>query len=131
MKKIDIEVNLKEQKNFGFILVFGFFILGYLIPLFKHHHYNFFLLFISIITLILTLFVPHLLKWPRYYWLKVGNILGELNTTIIFTIIYFSIFSLINLLFKVIKRDRLQLKWKKYNTTYIIKDSISSFDEPF
>jgi hypothetical protein len=47
------------------------------------------------------------------YWILLGNLLGFINSHILFTLMYFFIFTPIGLFFRIIKRDVFQLKMKR------------------
>lgn len=121
----------KINRNFGFVMSLCFFILGVIIPYIKQSHFHLSLIVLSIAFLILATFLPMSLEKIRIFWNKLGGVLGKINTKILFTVIYLFIFSLVHLIFKILKRDKLKLRWKKYPSTFIVKKDISSFSDPF
>lgn len=121
----------KINRNFGLIMSLCFFILGVIIPYIKQKDFHYYLIALSLLFLLLAIFFPLALQKIRILWIKFGSILGNINTKILFTIIYLLIFSPIHLIFKILKRDKLKLRWKKYSSTFLIKKEISSFDDPF
>lgn len=131
MQKIEVIPSNKELRVFALIITSGFLIFGWGIPFYKNHQSNIYLLLISGIIFFLGVFLPKTLIWPRKYWLKTGHILGVINTTILFSIIYFIIFSSIGLIFRCFGRDRLCSKFREVKSTMVVKGRISSFSEPF
>ena len=127
MQKIDVKAN----RQFAIVMTIGCFIFGSIIPLIKRKNVHFWLNSIAFIVLIFGIFWPSFLDRPRLIWLKIGNFLGKINTNIIFTFIYLILFSLVHFIQFFIGRDRLKKRFKKYQTTFEIKDKISSFKDPF
>ncbi len=123
----DIHINRK----FGYILAFGFAIVGFVIPALKKGQFHPVLIFLSLAFLIMGYFFPHKLNTLRVKWMILGEFLGKINTTIIFTLIYLMVFSTIHAIFSMLGRDRLMKKWKKYSTTFHRKENISDFSDPF
>ena len=127
MQKIDVKAN----RQFAIVMTIGCFIFGSLIPLIKRKNVHSWLNLIAFTVLIVGIFWPRFLDRPRLIWLKIGNILGKINTNIIFTFIYLSLFSFIHFIQFVFGRDRLKKRFKKYQSTFDLKDKISSFNDPF
>lgn len=121
----------KTNRNFGLIMSFGFLVLGIVIPFIKRQNVHYFLVIVSALFFILAIISPMTLNFFRVRWLKLGEVLGKINSKIIFSIIYILIFSTIHLIFKILRRDKLKLKWKKYSSTYADKTQVSSFLDPF
>lgn len=122
---------IKENRIFGMILSFALLLFGLFIPLYKNKPSNVYLIALAGIFLICSLFFAEILTKPRAKWIILGEKLGALNTRIIFTIIYLTVFLSVRLFFKLIKRDRLKINWKKYPSTYQEKKEISLFLDPF
>lgn len=122
---------IKKNRNFGFIMTGGFLLVGLVIPLIKHNPFHLSLLVLAVIFFLFAVFTPQFLEKPRLWWLRLGEKLGIINTRILFTLIYLTIFSFVHLIFKILQRDKMKRKWKKYATTYQVKTKISSFDDPF
>ena len=131
MLKIKNLIETKTNRNFGLIMSICFFVVGALIPFFKHKPNHISLLILASLFLFIAFIAPNLLTKPRHYWLILGEKLGIINTKILFTLIYLSVFSLVHLVFIMTRRDRLMRAWKKYPSTYQIKTKISSFADPF
>ncbi|MBC7540698.1 MAG: hypothetical protein H7281_17900 [Bacteriovorax sp.] len=131
MPKINTKIEDNTNRNFGFIMTAGFLVLGILIPLIKQKQIHLVLVIIAAVFFVIAFFAPKLLERPRHYWLLLGEKLGLINTKILFTLIYISIFSFIHLVFIIIRRDRMKRAWKKYPSTYQIKTEITSFSDPF
>jgi hypothetical protein len=131
MPKINTQIEDITNRNFGLIMTAGFLVLGVLIPLIKDKQIHLSLVIFGAVIFVISLITPKLLDRPRHYWLLSGEKLGIINTKILFTLIYISIFSSIHLVFIIIRRDRMKRAWKKYPSTYQIKTEITSFTDPF
>lgn len=131
MKKTKEFQEKKELRHFGLIMAFAFLILGTGIPLIKHRTFHPVLTGIALLFLIVAIFVPDWLKTTREWWLMLGEKLGLLNSRILFTILYLTLFSVIHLIFKLMGRDKFKRKWRAYDSTYTEKQKISAFTDPF
>lgn len=120
-----------ELRIFALIVAGGFVVLGWLIPFLRGKDIHLPLLLIAGIVFVIGMAVPRSLEVPREYWIKVGNVMGKINSTIIFTVIYFLVFAFVGLIFRIIKRDRLFTKFKSVNSTLVLKNEISPFTDPF
>jgi hypothetical protein len=127
MQKIDDVAN----RQFAFIMTIACIVFGSIIPFIKGKNLHNWLNILAIIFLFFGLFGPKYLQKTRLIWLKFGEFLGKINTKIIFTFIYLSVFSFVHFIQFLIGRDRLKKRFKKYQTTYEIKEKISSFNDPF
>lgn len=126
MQKID-----KETRSFGLLFSLIFLLWGAIIPYFKRGIVHPVLLVFSGVVLILALIRPSLLTVPRKYWLWIGEKLGAINSFVLLTVLYYTLFTITHLIFVLTGRDQLKLKWKKYQTTLQRKEKISSFREIF
>jgi hypothetical protein len=127
MQKIDQLAN----RNFSFILTFCLLVIGFFIPIYRGHSIHPVIIILAMIILILGLMYPGLLTKPRCYWIWLGEKLGFINSSIILTILYLSLFSLIHLFFYLLKRDKMLRKWKQYDSTFKEKNNLLSFSDPF
>ena len=131
MPKIKDKNLVEANRHFGFIMTAGFLVLGALIPFIKHKPFHPSLLIIAALFLLAAFIMPVRLEKPRQYWLWLGEKLGIINTNILFSLIYLSLFTLVHLIFVILRRDRLKQSFKKYSSTYLVKTKVSSFTDPF
>ena len=75
-------------------------------------------LVIGIPTIILSIFYPRVLKLPYKIWIKIGIILGWINSRIILGIVYCVILIPIALIMKLFKYDPLKKKIFKEQISY-------------
>jgi len=131
MQKTNKAPSNKDLRVFALIVSIGFLIIGWGIPAFKNHSMNPYLVGVSAVVFFLGMLFPKTLIIPRKYWIKIGNIMGKINSTILFSIIYFLIFAVVGLIFRLFGRDRLQTHFRGVSTTMVMKKDISPFTEPF
>ena len=126
------EINSKEHyRKFGFVMTGGFLVLGIIIPLIKHRPLHPILIVIAVFFFFLSLVAPMLLKKPQEFWMWLGEKLGAVNSRVLLIVIYFTLFTFLHAIFKIIGRDKMRKKWKKYESTFEVKSEISSFSDPF
>ena len=75
-------------------------------------------LFLSIITLIITILKPSLLRKPNFLWFRLGLFLNKLISPIILGLIFYFVVTPIGLLLKLFNYDPLQLNNKKNAPSY-------------
>jgi hypothetical protein len=63
---------------------------------------------------------PVALSLVYKYWMRVGEVLGWINTRIILGIVYILVFSPLGLLMRILGKDTLQKKWNGDLQTYRI-----------
>ncbi|MBO8240533.1 hypothetical protein HA152_07430 [Prochlorococcus marinus XMU1412] len=115
------KISKKTLRDFGLLVSFGFpLFIGFLFPLITGHNFRIWTLWITILSFTLGLFSPKLLYFPYKIWMKLGFILGWINSRIILGLVFFSVLLPISLIMKVFKYDPLKIK-KISSKTY--KDS--------
>ncbi|MGZ3788835.1 MAG: SxtJ family membrane protein [Bacteriovorax sp.] len=122
---------IKTNRHFGLIMTGACLVLGVIIPFIKHKPVHVSLVITACLFLFFALVFPQLLERPRQWWLVLGEKLGAINTRILFTIIYLTLFTIVHFIFFLMKRDKMKRGWKKYSSTYQVKSEISSFQDPF
>lgn len=131
MQKTNKGPSAKDLRVFALIVSVGFLLIGWGIPALKNHPMNPYLVSLSAVIFTLGILVPKSLIKPREYWMKIGNVLGKINSTILFTVIYFLVFMTIGFIFKLFGRDRLFTNFRAVKSTMVMKKEISPFNEPF
>ena len=111
---------IKDLKFFSYIWITIFFILG-IYPLFGSHKIN--LIFISIAIIIYIISLINIKILEKFYdiWMKIGEFLGKISSTIIMFILFFMLFTPISFILKLLSKDLLKKKIDKNSTTYWIK----------
>ena len=102
---------ISKKKLREFSILFGLALpifIGWLIPLFTGHDFRIWTLFISLPILIIGNIKPNLLFYPYIFWIKLGFVLGWVNSRIILGIIFFLILFPIAFIMKLFNYDPLQ-----------------------
>ena len=82
-------VSKKQLRSFGILIGFGFpLVFGLLVPYFSGHSFRLWTLFVGITGLILGIISPGKLYYPYKGWMAIGHILGLINSTLIFGIVF-------------------------------------------
>ena len=101
----------KTLREFGFLIGFIFPILiGWILPFIGGHPFRTWTLSISIPSIILAIIKPSLLLYPYRAWMKLGHILGWLNSRVVLGLVFLIIFQPIALVMKITGHDPLKTK---------------------
>ena len=112
-------ITKKTLQEFGVIFGLGLpLIIGWLIPFLFGHSPRAWTLAIGIPTLIISIIYPKILKLPYKIWIKIGIILGWINSKIILGIVFFLILIPISLIMKIFKYDPLKKNLDKDQISY-------------
>ena len=108
---MDKNVSKKILREFGFLIGFAFpFLLGWIIPVLSGHSFRTWTLWISFPSIILAISKPKLLLYPYKAWMKLGHILGWVNSRIILGLVYIIILQPIALIMRIYGHDPLRIK---------------------
>ena len=117
-------ISQKILREFGFLIGFIFpFLVGWILPLIGGHPFRIWTLWISIPTLILAITKPSLLLFPYYAWMKLGHILGWVNSRIILGIVYLIVLQPIALIMRIFGHDPLRTKKLRQKSYREIKNN--------
>ena len=98
-------------REFGFLIAFAFpFLIGWLLPLLGGNSFRMWTLWISIPSLILAISRPVLLSYPYKAWMKIGYLLGWVNSRIILGLVFLIILQPIALIMRFFRYDPLRMK---------------------
>lgn len=111
--------NTQELKKFGLLMAGVISVLfGLMIPFLGNHAYPLWPWTISSVFLIISLVHPKLLAKVYSTWMKIGHMLGWINTRIILAILFFGILTPIGCLLRLLKKDPLMKTPDPKLTTY-------------
>ena len=114
MKEI---ISKKQLREFGLLIGFGFpLLIGWLIPALTGHGFREWTLWVGFIGLIIGLTSPHLLYYPYKLWMKIGFILGWINSRIILGLVFIIVLLPISFGMGLIGYDPLRTKQKGEKT---------------
>tara|TARA_B100000212_G_C27345923_1_gene521310 strand:+ start:318 stop:710 length:393 start_codon:yes stop_codon:yes gene_type:complete len=115
---MDNNISKKQLREFGYLIGIGFpLIIGWLIPAISGHVFRTWTLFFSIPILIIGILRPALLSELYKLWMKLGYLLGWVNSRIILGLIFILILQPISLFMKLFNYDPLRKK-RNNNMSY-------------
>ena len=104
-------ISKKILREFGLLIGFAFSILiGWFLPSFGGHPFRIWTLWIGIPTSIIAILYPEILFYPYKAWMKLGLILGWLNSRIILGLVFLIILQPIAFIMRIFGHDPLRLK---------------------
>lgn len=114
------QIQQKELRQFGFILSAVLFFFGW--RLFAKGIWINSLIFfdLGILSLVFSLFIPLLLKFPHRALSFISKCIGWVNTRLILGLIYYVLFTPIAVLFRIIGKDFLDRLWDAKSRSYWI-----------
>ena len=112
-------IKVSSIRSFGIFFCFVFTIIA-LYPLLNNHEIRFWSLIIGFIFLFLGLVNSPLLKPLNLIWFKFGLFLGKMIAPIIMGIVYFIVVFPTFLILKLFKRNYLNIKYERNNSSYWI-----------
>ena len=122
------KVSNKKLREFGFVFGFGLPILiGLIIPALGGHTFKVWTLFVALPTLSISIFKVSLLSIPYKIWMKIGYILGWINSRIILGLVFILVLIPIALVMKLFNYDPLKRKFTE-SKSYRINTSNNKND---
>ena len=104
-------ISKKILRDFGFLISFVFpFFVGWLLPLFGGHSFKTWTLWISFSAFTLAITRPSLLLYPYKAWMKLGDLLGWVNSRIILGLVFIIVLQPIALIMRIFGHDPLRTK---------------------
>ena len=114
-------ISKKDLREFGYVFGIGIpLFLGWLMPYIFGHEFRVWTLWISIPILLLGIFSPFKLRIIYKCWMKLGQILGWINSRIILGLVFIIVLQPIALIMKLFGYDPLGAK--KINSYSYRKD---------
>ena len=105
------KISKKILREFGILIGFGFPIfLGWLIPTLTGHEFRIWTLFVSAIGFSFGLLAPRILYYPYLIWIKLGYILGWINSKIVLGLIFILVLIPIGFIMKIFGYDPLKIR---------------------
>lgn len=109
-----------SNRSFGLLFFIVFLIIGFW-PLFDKKNINYVSISIAVLFLILGLKNAKILTPLNKFWVKLGEILGNVIAPIIMALVYFIILTPISLIVRLFGKDLLGLKFLQNKKSYWIK----------
>jgi hypothetical protein len=127
--------NKQELRKFGFVMA-GFISLlfGLTLPFISDNSYPLWPWSIASVFVTVSIVHPKLLNQVYKTWMKIGHVLGWINTRIILAVLFFGILTPIGVLMRLLGKDPLLKKINSTISTYRVdckKIDHSEFERPF
>ena len=117
-------ISQKKLRQFGFLIGIGFpVIIGWIVPAISGHLFRFWSLWIGVPLFILGILRPRLLFYPYQAWMKIGLVLGWINSHIVLGLVFLLVLQPISLIMKLFGYDPLKKKKKNLLTFREIKEN--------
>lgn len=128
-------ISPRELRKFGFLFTFVLLgVCGIMLPLATHQPTPLWALVGGIGFLIPAIVRPQWLKLIYIPWMKIGHILGTINTRIILGFIYFFLITPIGIIMRLCKKDPMERTYNKKQASYrkiIAPQPINHMERPF
>ena len=110
-------ISNKLLREFGFLVGIGFpVLLGWILPLLGGHTLRYWTLWIGSPLLFVAIFKPVFLYYPYKIWMKLGHVLGWVNSRIVLGLVFLFVLQPIAFIMKLFGYDPLRKKKGKENT---------------
>ena len=123
------ELSTQELRKFGFttgaVVVVLF---GLLLPWLFNHGYPYWPWILAGILWVWALIAPATLKPVYKGWMKVGHVLGWINTRIILGLTFFTVFFVAGLILKILGKDPMSRKIDKSVESYRVASRVHNKD---
>ena len=129
MKLSDVE--LPSNRKFGFFFCMIFAALGVYSYLEDRMIVAFLFFGFSLLFLFITLVKADTLLPLNKLWMQFGFLLGMIVSPIVLGIIFFGLFTPIGIVMRLFGRDELRLKFKKKQSYWIVRGSVTNQEDNF
>lgn len=127
--------NKQELKKFGLMMAGVISLLfGLIFPFLGNQTYPLWPWTIAAVFTIVSLVHPKLLNRVYHIWMKIGHILGWINTRLILAVLFFGILTPIGLLLRILNKDPLFKKIEPNAVSYRVNCKPiepNAFERPF
>jgi len=116
----NISTTKTDLKKFGLMLgILALIIAGLLF--WKQNSSFVYLAIVGFVLLAAGLLFPSVLKPVYRGWMTIAVVLGFVMTRVILTVLYFGIFTPVSLVLGILRKDLLNQKWDKSQTSYWVR----------
>ena len=113
----DQEIETPSASSFGYLFGLIFVCVSFY-PLLHNNEPLYIFLILGLIFLFLGYFKPSSLKILNKLWFKLGIFLGSIVSPIILFLVFLTAFCTTSLIFKILRKDLLDIKFDKKKSTY-------------
>lgn len=114
-----IELDKKGLREFGLVgglivaVVFGF-----VLPILRHHSLSIVPWIIALVLWVWAIVAPATLNLVYQIWMRIGLVLGWIQTRIILSVLFYAILTPMGLIGRLLNRDRLMQRFEPNSPTY-------------
>jgi predicted membrane protein len=114
-----IELDKKGLREFGLVgglivaVVFGF-----VLPILRHHSLSIVPWIIALVLWVWAIVAPTTLNFVYQIWMRIGLVLGWIQTRIILGVLFYAILTPMGLIGRLLNRDRLMQRFESNLPTY-------------
>ncbi len=112
------ETEVKQLRSFGFIVGGGFAIIALWPAVFRGGQPRLWLLTLAGVLLTLAILLPGSLRPAYRVWMAIGHVLGWVNTKIILSVIFYTLFTPVGLVMRLLGKDPMLRKFERNTDTY-------------
>lgn len=105
MNRTSQQPTMKDLRQFGFLVGGVFAVIGLWPALFRSESPRLWAMILGSLLIVLGAVVPQSLKQVHKGWMKVGHVLGSINTKIILGIIYYLLITPMGLVMRLVGKD--------------------------
>jgi hypothetical protein len=110
-------VDKKTLRNFGFLMAGVLFVIA-LLPLLKGKSPALWAAGVGVLFFLPGLIAPRILDLPYRWWMKLGHVLGYINTRIILGLIFFLLITPLGIFLRITGRSQVKRHFDKNASTY-------------
>lgn len=119
---MNTKITNDQLRQFGVVFSIGvLLIFGLLLPYLAHKQVFDWVLFVALPVGISALILPIILKPVYIVWMKIGAVLGWINTRIILCTIYFVVFMPVGIFMRLLGKDPMSRNLKENVTSYRVE----------
>lgn len=118
MDRTSQQITMKDLRQFGFLVGGVFAVIGLWPVVFRSESPRWWAMILGSLLIVLGAIAPQSLKQAHSGWMRVGHILGSINTRIILGIIYYLLITPMGLVMRLMGKDPMHRALSQDTDTY-------------
>lgn len=128
MERPDHQVTKKELRQFGLVVGGVFSVIGLWPVVFRAESPRLWAMILGSSLIALGVMVPQSLKQVHHGWMKIGHVLGSINTRIILGIVYYLLITPMGIVMRLMGKDSMHRAVGENVDTYRVVRAVRSRD---
>ncbi len=120
-----------KLRNAGLLFSLIFFIIFFLIPYLLHQEFRSFIILFTLVVSSISILSPYTLRKPYDFWIRLGNILGKFNSSLILILFFYVLVTPVALLRKIFGKFFSNKKNKTLYNSDIVNFKDFNFKDQF